>query len=43
MNDCFSVQRAGEEDGWLAHVNEPDAHTTAIRRLVSSDLLLRLG
>jgi hypothetical protein len=25
MRDCFSVQRAGEEDGWLAHVNEPDA------------------
>jgi hypothetical protein len=36
MRDCFSVQRAGEEDGWLAHVNEPDARETAIRGLVSS-------
>jgi hypothetical protein len=35
MNDCFSVQRAGEENGWLAHVNEPDARETAIRGLFS--------
>jgi len=35
MNDRFIVQRAGEEDGWLAHVNEPDARETAIRGLIS--------
>ena len=34
MRDCFSVQRAGQEDGWLAHVNEP--RETAIRGLRSS-------
>ena len=30
------VDPAGEEDGWLVHVNEPDAGETAIRGLVSS-------
>lgn len=30
------VEPAGEEDGWLVHVNEPDARETAIRGLVSS-------
>lgn len=30
------VEPAGEDDGWLVHVNEPDARETAIHGLVSS-------
>ena len=35
-NEYWIVEPAGEADGWLVHVNEPDARETAIRGLIGS-------
>jgi len=34
--EYWIVEPAGSGDGWLIHVNEPDARETAIRGLIGS-------